>query len=98
MKIAPSISLLDSLPPASSQSKNAFLNSRDTNISGEIAARHGTVCDISRIEPFDKVVSYAPMEELFGFTTKLRSLSSGHSAISMKLLGYSRKSQREQKI
>lgn len=68
------------------------------NISGEIAARHGTVCDISRIEPFDKVVSYAPMEELFGFTTKLRSLSSGHSAISMKLLGYSRKSQREQKI
>lgn len=61
------------------------------NISGEISARHGTVCDISRIEPFDKIISYAPMEELFGFASRLRSLSSGQGAFSMKLSGYAAK-------
>lgn len=58
------------------------------NINGEISARHGTICDISRIEPFDKIIAYAPMEELFGFATRLRSLSSGQGAFSMKLSGY----------
>lgn len=61
------------------------------NINGEISVRHGVVCDISRIEPFDKIVSYAPMEELFGFASRLRSLSSGQGAFSMKLSGYAAK-------
>lgn len=61
------------------------------NINGEISARHGTICDISRVEPFDKIIAYAPMEELFGFATRLRSLSSGQGAFSMKLSGYAAK-------
>lgn len=61
------------------------------NISGEISARHGIVCDISHVEPFDKIISYAPMEELFGFASRLRSLSSGQGAFSMKLSGYAAK-------
>ena len=68
------------------------------NIIGELQARHATICDISRIEPFDKIKSYAPMEELFGFATRLRSLSCGHAAFSMKLFGYSKKMHNEQKM
>ena len=68
------------------------------NITGEIQARHGTVCDISRIDSFDRISSYAPMEELFGFATRLRSLSCGHGAFSMKLSGYAPKSHKQQKI
>lgn len=58
-------------------------------IIGDINTRRGRVEDIGKQQDLKVISAIAPLTELFGYATDLRSLSQGRASFSMEMQGYS---------
>ena len=55
---------------------------------GDINSRKGRVQDLTKKEEITIITAQAPLSQLFGYATKLRSLSQGRANFSMEMQGY----------
>lgn len=54
------------------------------DVIGDLSSRRGSVGEIDSTGEIAKVVAKVPLEALFGYTTALRSLTSGRASYSME--------------
>jgi len=66
-------------------------------IIGDLNARRGQVEDIEKQKDLKIIRATAPLTELFGYATDLRSLSQGRASFSMEMKGYSLLPEKEKK-
>ncbi|HOG40480.1 MAG TPA: elongation factor G [Syntrophorhabdaceae bacterium] len=55
---------------------------------GDVSSRRGRIADIGERNEFKSIVSYIPLEEMFGYTTHLRSATQGRGYFSMEFFHY----------
>ena len=54
------------------------------DIIGDVSSRRGNVAEISTNEKITKIVAHAPLAEMFGYATAIRSISKGRASYSME--------------
>jgi elongation factor G len=54
------------------------------DIIGDITSRRGQIVELDAQGSFSRIVAHAPLSELFGYATAVRSLSRGRAAHSME--------------
>jgi elongation factor G len=58
------------------------------SVLGDLQQRHGQVQDVAEREHERVVTAFVPLRNLFGYATRLRSLSEGHGSFSMEFERY----------
>lgn len=58
------------------------------DISSDITRRRGEILQIDSQESYQIIRAEAPLSELFGYVTALRSLSSGRASVNMEFARY----------
>lgn len=58
------------------------------NVIGDLTSRRGIIKETERIKGIEKITSEVPLEEMFGYSTKLRSITQGRANYSMKFFDY----------
>ena len=59
------------------------------SIIGDLNTRHGQVENLEKQADLQLIFAKAPLRNLFGYATVLRSLSQGRASFSMEMRGYS---------
>ena len=57
-------------------------------IIGDITARRGRIADLGERNDFKHVLAHIPLEEMFGYTTHLRSITQGRGYFTMEFFHY----------
>ena len=60
------------------------------NVMGDLQSRSGIILDIEKKIAQDKILAKAPLKQMFGYTTGLRSLTQGKGSFSMQFMEYDR--------
>ena len=55
---------------------------------GDVSSRRGRIAELGERNGFKSVVSYIPLEEMFGYTTHLRSATQGRGYFNMEFFHY----------
>jgi len=58
------------------------------NVIGDVSSRRGRIAELGERNGFKSVMSYIPLEEMFGYTTHLRSATQGRGYFSMEFFHY----------
>ena len=94
-KLAASIGLKDAihkahpviLEPIMKVDINVPVDSMGTVI-GDVTSRRGRVAELGDKNGFKYILAYIPLEEMFGYTTSLRSVTQGRGFFNMELFHY----------
>ncbi|HVN98051.1 MAG TPA: elongation factor G [Syntrophorhabdaceae bacterium] len=94
-KLAASIGLKDAiakahpviLEPIMKVDINVPLEAMGTTI-GDITSRRGRVAELGDRNGFKYILAYIPLDEMFGYTTQLRSMTQGRGYFSMEFFHY----------
>jgi elongation factor G len=58
------------------------------NVIGDITSRRGRVAELGDRNGFKYILAYIPLDEMFGYTTELRSMTQGRGYYNMELFHY----------
>jgi len=58
------------------------------SIIGDVTSRRGRVAELGDRNGFKYILAYIPLDEMFGYTTQLRSLTQGRGFFNMELFHY----------
>lgn len=58
------------------------------NVVGDLSSRRGKIVDIGERSGYKTITAYIPLEEMFGYTTNLRSITQGRGSHTMEFFRY----------
>ncbi len=58
------------------------------NVVGDLSSRRGKIVEINERNGYKAITAYIPLEEMFGYTTQLRSITQGRGSHTMEFFRY----------